>query len=599
MRLTSLILLLVIVMPAISTPRTALAAPWQDKVDPWVLATAATGETEFIIFLAEQADLSQARQLTTKFEKGAYVYERLTEVARRSQGPVVAELASGAVEYRPYWIANMIWARGDLRMVSRMAQRADVAHIYANPWVRLEGPVGEVAGVPPQAVNKIEWNISKVRAPQVWAAGYSGQGAVVGGQDTGYEWDHPALKDHYRGWDGFTADHNFNWHDAIHESTDNPCGSDANQPCDDHGHGTHTMGTMLGDDPSHSHQIGMAPGARWIGCRNMDLGFGSPITYSECYQWFLAPTDLNDQNPDPSKAPDVINNSWGCPVYEGCTDPNVLLSVVEAVRAAGILTVHSAGNSGPNCSTVDTPAAIYDASFTVGATTQADSVASFSSRGLVTVDGSRRLKPDISAPGRGIYSSFLGGSYIWMSGTSMAGPHVAGLVALIISAHPALRGQVDAIEQLIEQTALPIESSWACGGIPGSQTPNPISGWGRIDAWLAQWVLLSPEVNRSTLPGWTATYDYTLTNTHAASDVFDLIVNSSQGWASTSPSEVTLEPGMSAIVTVSVVVPGDAVAGSSDLTTLTATSRANPTVSASVTNTTTVGEPYFLPLYIR
>jgi len=598
-RFAALILLLVFVVPAVGTPHAAPAAPWQAKVDPWVLTSALAGETEFIVFLAEQADLSQARQLPTKLEKGTYIFARLTEVARRSQKPVLAALESGAAEYRPFWIANMIWARGDLRMVEVMAQRADVAHIYANPWVRLDGPVEPTTPLPEHVVEAIEWNIDKVRAPQVWAAGYTGQGAVIGGQDTGYEWDHPALKGHYRGWDGFVADHNFNWHDAIHESFGNPCGSDTSQPCDDHGHGTHTMGTMLGDDPSHSYQIGMAPSARWIGCRNMDQGFGSPITYSECYQWFLAPTDLNDQNPDPSRAPDVINNSWACPPEEGCDNPDILLTVVEAVRAAGILTVHSAGNSGPECSTVDTPAAIYDASFTAGATTEEDSVADFSSRGPVTLDGSGRLKPDISAPGSWIYSSIPGGSYTWMSGTSMAGPHVAGLVALIISAHPAVRGQVDAIEQVIEQTALLIESDQVCGGIPGAQIPNSIFGWGRIDAWLAQWVLLSPGVNGSILPGLTATYHHTLTNTHAASDVYDLTLNSSQGWANVSPSEVTLEPGMSATVTVSVVVPGDAAAGLSDLTTLTATSRASPTISASVTDKTIVRAVYYLPIAIK
>jgi subtilisin family serine protease len=204
---------------------------------------------------------------------------------------------------------------------------------------------------------------------------------VVAGQDTGYDWSHPALKGHYRGWDGSTADHNYNWHDAIHDNFLNPCGSDLLEPCDDNGHGTHTMGTIVGDDPSQGNQIGMAPGATWIGCRNMDEGFGTPITYSECYQWFVAPTDLNDENPDPAKAPDVINNSWGCWPDEGCIDPDILQAVVESVRAAGILTVHSAGNAGPHCSTIVDPAAIYEASFTVGSTRENDRMSDFSSRG--------------------------------------------------------------------------------------------------------------------------------------------------------------------------------------------------------------------------
>jgi subtilisin family serine protease len=120
-------------------------------------------------------------------------------------------------------------------------------------------------------------------------------------------------------------------------------------------------------------------------------------------------------------APDVINNSWGCPPSEGCTNPNALLTAVQNLTAAGIVTAHSAGNSGSGCSTVNTPAGIYAESFTVGATNSSDTIAGFSSRGPVTVDGSNRRKPDISAPGVDIRSSVPIGDYGdgW-SGTSMA-----------------------------------------------------------------------------------------------------------------------------------------------------------------------------------
>lgn len=213
-----------------------------------------------------------------------------------------------------------------------------------------------------------------------------------------------------------------------------------------------------------------------------DQGVGSPATYSECYQWFIAPTDLAGMNPDPAKAPDAINNSWSCPVSEGCTDPNILKTVVENVRSAGILTVHSAGNSGPSCETINTPAAIYDASFSVGATTLQDVITSFSSRGPVSVDGSNRPKPDVAAPGQSVYSSTPGGNYTYLSGTSMAGPHVAGLAVLLVSARPTLAGDVDALENTITQSAMAKTTVETCGGVPGSQVPNNTYGFGRIDA---------------------------------------------------------------------------------------------------------------------
>lgn len=471
---------------------------WVQKVDPWVLETAAGQETEFLLYLSEQADLSGARTLPTKLEKGIYVYEQLTAVARRTQPAVIAALQAEGVAYRPYWVANMIWVRGDAAVVQAIAQRSDVAHIYANPKVPLERPPQAEADERVSTPQSVVWNINLVGAPQVWEAGYTGQGVVIGGQDTGYDWNHAALKNQYRGWDGETAVHDYNWHDAIHEnnpstSPGNVCGFDAPAPCDDNNHGTHTMGTMVGNDlpptdpgwpAAATNAVGMAPGAQWIACRNMEEGWGSPASYSECYQWFIAPYPIGGDpftDGDPAKAPHVINNSWSCPTVEGCTDPEALLAVVENVRAAGIVTVHSAGNSGSACSTINAPSAIYDASFTVGATTSTDAIASFSSRGPVTVDGSNRLKPDVVAPGVNIRSTIDGGSYAIFQGTSMAGPHVAGLVALLISARPELAGQVDEIESIIGQTAVAKISSQGCGGMVDTAVPNHVYGYGRID----------------------------------------------------------------------------------------------------------------------
>ncbi|HQN39108.1 MAG: S8 family serine peptidase [Acidobacteria bacterium] len=459
------------------------ASDWQRKVEPALLAAVAHGRAEALIVLGEQADLAPAAALPTRAEKGRFVVARLQQTARELQAGLLAELAARGIDHQPFWVANFVAARLDAPALAAVAARDEVAAVELSGRFSLP-PAPAETPPRPESPDGVEWGLAKVQAPPVWALGIRGQGVVVGGQDTGYEWNHPALREQYRGWNGSSASHAFHWHDAIHAGGGS-CGANSPEPCDDHGHGTHTAGTMVGDDGG-TNQIGMAPAARWIGCRNMNQGYGTPATYSECFQWFLAPTDLAGQHGDPALAPAVINNSWGCPPAEGCTYPEILRTVVENVRAAGIVVVASAGNSGSSCATVQDPPAIYAAAFTVGATDANDTIAGFSSRGPVTVDGSGRLKPDIAAPGSSVRSAIRGGGYGTMSGTSMAGPHVAGLVALILSAAPALDGRVETIERLIARSAVPLGTSQLCHpDIPAGAVPNPTFGHGRIDALAA------------------------------------------------------------------------------------------------------------------
>jgi serine protease AprX len=409
------------------------------KIAPWVLEHTASGQqTEFLVVLADQADLTGAQALKTKEEKGRYVRDALWNKAQATQGPLLQWLRERNVEHRSYYIVNLIWAKAGFDVVQALAARADVLRIEGNPQIRNIPdplPVGE-GPLQPESPTSVEPGITYSHAPDVWGLGYTGQGVVVGGADTGYRWDHTALRSKYRGWDGATASHDYNWHDSIH-SGGGSCGSNSSQPCDDSGHGSHTMGTAVGDDGG-SNQVGMAPGAKWIGCRNMNVGVGSPATYLECFEFFLAPYPVSGTpaQGDSSKAPDVTTNSWSCPTDEGCS-PDSLQAGVEAQRAAGIMMVVAAGNGGPACSTVQDPPGIYDAAYSIGAlTTGTDSIASFSSRGPVLVDASLRLKPDISAPGTNTRSSLptTPTSYGSLSGTSMATPHVAGGIALMYSA---------------------------------------------------------------------------------------------------------------------------------------------------------------------
>ncbi len=468
--------------PALAAPGGGTGSSQSGKIAPWVMQQTSNGQqSEFFVVLTDQADLGAAAALQTKAEKGRFVYSALLNKAQTTQGPLLQWLRERGIEHRSFYIVNAILVKGTRQVVEALAARPDVARIEGNPHIQNHFPQPEaVEEEPPhlQRPDTIEPGISYTHAPQVWALGFTGQNIVVASADTGVRWTHNALKPHYRGWDGTNADHDYNWHDSIHDSTGNPCGNDSPFPCDDVAHGSHTTGTMIGDDGA-GNQIGMAPGAKWVGCRNMNQGDGTPARYIECMQWFLAPTRINGMDPDPTKAPDITNNSWECPASEGCSF-DTLQAAVEAQFAAGIMMVSAAQNSGPNCSTVQNPPGIYAATYSAGAlTTGTDTIASFSSRGPVTSDGSNRIKPDIAAPGTGTRSSTNASdsSYANFSGTSMATPHIAGAMALLWSAIPSLRHQLTASRDAMNNSAVHIAST-QCGA---AGPPNNVYGWGRVD----------------------------------------------------------------------------------------------------------------------
>jgi subtilisin family serine protease len=458
------------------------------KIAPWVIEHTANGkQAQFFVVLADQADLSPAANLATKSEKGRFVYQTLLEKAQTTQGPILQWLRERHIEVQSFYIVNAILVKGDRQLVETLAARPDVKRIEANPTIHnnlpQRGPVEHSPLQPrlPGAPATVEPGITYTHAPDVWALGFRGETIVVASADTGVRWTHNALKPHYRGWDGGNANHNFNWHDSIHNSTGNPCGNDSQEPCDDFFHGSHTTGTAIGDDGG-ANQIGMAPGARWIACRNMDQGNGTPARYIECMEFFLAPYALNctPEEGDPTKAPDITINSWGCPASEGCVVGDELQAAVEAQEAAGIQMVVAAGNSGSGCSTVSDPPSFYEASYTVGAlNTGTDTIANFSSRGPVTADGSNRIKPDISAPGTNTRSATndCDDCYGNASGTSMATPHIAGAMALLWSAIPGLQREIQASRDALNSTTVQIQDS-QCGD---PTPPNNVYGWGRID----------------------------------------------------------------------------------------------------------------------
>ena len=502
-RIATLFLLIIAAVGLLAAAIHPASAAPDARVAPEVWAQLdARGQADVILQLP-RLDLGPAYALPDKAARGRWVYDTLRVAAEKTQAPLVVELDRSGVDYQRFWAVNAIRVRVDEALLARLLRFPQVQRVSADEAFSGVGPEPEASLSAQAEAGPLPWGVNRVHASWAWDQGITGQGVTIAGQDTGYDWTHPALQKSYRGYDAAAGavDHDYNWHDAIHEidphlSGSNPCGLDSPEPCDDYGHGTHTMGTMAGNDLSPqdagwpaaaAHPIGAAPGAEWMACRNMERGWGRPATYIECFQWFTAPWPVGGDpftDGDPSKAPDVMNNSWNCLESEGCTPDKlaVIEPALDAADAAGILVVVSATNNGSACNTIREPIAIYPKSFTVAATASNDALASFSSRGPVSYNGVTRMGPDISGPGVGVSSSIPGDRYGSMSGTSMAGPHVAGVAALLMSAAPELKGQTEMMRAILTRTADPKTSSQGCGGDAPDAVPNNGFGWGVVNA---------------------------------------------------------------------------------------------------------------------
>jgi len=321
--------------------------------------------------------------------------------------------------------------------------------------------------------------------------------------DSGVDWTHPALQRKYRGYNPdnpLGSNHNYNWFDFTSTYPDAPGPSrpiarvyvplvagyrttaafvtgQSNGPSpyphwQIKDHGTHVMGTMVGSSSDGSAVVGVAPGAQWIAVKVFDdTGKASDEAILAGFQWLLAPTDLRGKNPDPSKGPDVVCSSWG--EQDGANTS--YLDSVAMLRAAGIITVFSAGNQGPNERTINAPAS-YTVTLAIGATDSNDDAARFSSRGPSSWS---QTKPDVVAPGVAIPSTIPGGTYAEISGTSVAAPHAAGTIALMLQADRQVLGlptlTITATEGILRDTAIDL-------GEPG---PDNTYGYGRIDAYAA------------------------------------------------------------------------------------------------------------------
>ncbi|WP_236648503.1 S8 family serine peptidase, partial [Micromonospora sicca] len=421
-----------------------------------------------LVVLREQADLdgipTGAPGRAGRDARAAEVYRRLVATADRTQAGLRRELTRLRLHPTPYYLVNAMETDGGPEVRAWLSGRPEVARVLVSQRLRpLPAAARPARGRVPAPAGPA-WNVALIGADRVWSElGVTGSGVVVGASDSGVDGRHPALAAGFRGGDD-------SWYDPwAHTRT----------PNDQGGHGTHTAGSAVGRGG-----IGVAPGARWVGCVNLDRNLGSPARYLDCLQFMLAPfpfggDPFTDGRPD--RAPDLLTNSWGCPPIEGC-DPGALRPATAALAAAGILVVAAAGNTGPYCGSVADPPAPYPDVLTVGAVDRARQLTRFSGRGPAAGGAA---KPDLVAPGADVLSAFPGGGYATLSGTSMATPQVAGVVALMWSANPALVGDLARTRRILRETATPAgvrpddPTGRRCGG------DADLVGAGLVDAYAA------------------------------------------------------------------------------------------------------------------
>ncbi|TCC62042.1 peptidase S8 [Kribbella pittospori] len=447
-----------------ASPPTKPEATPASKIKPELMAQLdgkdAKAASDYWIRFAAKADLTAASKITNWNERGTAVAAALRKTAAESQAKIRAELDAQHVKYQAFWGTNAIRINsGSLTLAQNLATHAEVEGLYAP--MKIEVPK-ITQGTTEHEINAVEWGIANINADDVWSQfGDKGEGITIASIDTGVQYDHPALVKQYRGNNGDgTFDHNYNWFDAA--------GTCGNAPCDGNGHGTHTMGTMAGDDGA-GNQIGVAPGVKWIaanGCCPTDAALIASG------QWMLEPTDLAGNNPDAGKRPNIINNSWGSQLPSN--DP-FMEDITNNWKDSGIFGAFANGNSGElGCNSSGSPGSLTS-NYSAGAYDINNNIASFSGRG---VGQNGTIKPNISAPGVNVRSSLPGNTYGAFNGTSMATPHLAGTVALLWAASPALKGDVDATRALLNQTAIDTPNS-QCGGTDAN---NNVFGQGRLDA---------------------------------------------------------------------------------------------------------------------
>jgi bacillopeptidase F len=400
----------------------AVAGTLDSRLENVLEAADPSDELAIIITLADRVNPAEIRA-EDRSERRQLLVEALRQKAAETQGPVKAFLVGrGATEVDHLWIVNSIAAHASAQTVYAAANLPGVDSVRLDETLQ--------AAATATAVYTPEWNLEAVEAPELWALGYRGQGTILATLDTGVDPDHPDLQSRWRGGSNSWFDPN-----GEHQT-----------PFDPNGHGTRTLGLMVGGDWGGT-AIGVAPDAEWISVKIFnDAGMATLSGIREGYQWLLDP----DGDPATDDAPDVVNNSWGFPQNAGeCLTE--FQEDIQVLRAADIGVVFSAGNTGPGGGSDQSPAN-NPGGLAVGVVNDSLHVANFSGRGPSACDNS--IYPELVAPGVNVKTAdlSLGGyspnPYIGVSGASFSAPHVAGALAVLKSAVPsASMGEIEAALQ--------------------------------------------------------------------------------------------------------------------------------------------------------
>ncbi|MBN1178837.1 MAG: carboxypeptidase regulatory-like domain-containing protein [Anaerolineae bacterium] len=463
-----------------------------DTVDPALLdLLVQRGTADFVVELDAQTDVTGAARIDDWRARGRAVYDALRDTARRAQAPVIAYAEREGLSYRAFFSANrLIIEGGSLRAALDVAALPGVAWVRAPRSASIDPGLAEIGPAQPRGSY---WNLGLldpaggsygIQAAQVWDVyGVRGAGIVVANIDTGVYYEHEALVRQYRGNLGAGAfDHDYNWYLPTYG-----CG-DGTAPCDNHSHGTATMGIMVGETANLSEQTGAAPAAEWIACKGCEGSFCSEAALLGCADWMLAPCPIGVEPGDPACDPDlrphVVNNSWGGDGGDGWYRP-----AIQAWIAAGIFPAFSAGNA-YGCTALGSPG---DAPEAFGTTAHTSSGSHLYASGPSTFfpnpscdPAAHEIDPHLSAPTyvRAPYNQ-QGGYFFSFSGTSAASPHTAGAVALLWSAVPELVGSVDSTFTFLEQSANGSVPAGSCGKpacAGAAAAPNFTYGWGYLDA---------------------------------------------------------------------------------------------------------------------